>query len=596
MEIPRRLGPFLLTRRIGTGGMGTVYYGTMGGPDGPPAAVKVIRTEFADDPEFRARFRREIEVVRRVAGACTARVLAADPDGDPPYLATEYLAGPSLAEYVRGNGPLTGEPLRTLAVGLAEALVAIHQAGVVHRDLKPSNVLLTGDGPRVVDFGIAQTADTVSLTGAGFSVGSPAYMSPEQISGRFSDPAMDVFAWGCTVAYAATGRSPFGGGSADAVLFRVRHDPANLDGVPGRLYVLLARALAKNARARPDIRTVLREILAMSDVGTAVRSDSPDSDLTALVNQVIAEGWLSTAHLDARILDLDTRDVELLPVVRAPTPPSAADPRTAAGRGAGERPAAATTAGAGAGAGTTGRIMPTPPRPPAGRPTGTGRASAEGPARYAVPQQRTEDQRPGSADTTAPRFAVPTDPPAVGRRVAGGTPAGGPSPTSGPKPAGTARPAGTPRPAGTASAADPLRVSAPRRGSDLLRAAAHRGAEALSGPTPSRAATTPRGPEASARRGGRRRHRRAGGAHSTRAWKRAARGQALGGTAAAVAVVAGGARLSRRERREMQRALRRRARFAWAGGPLRIGALSLAASLAGSLAVVLAVVLFAAIR
>ncbi|WP_131831154.1 serine/threonine-protein kinase [Frankia sp. CcI49] len=411
MEIPRRLGPFLLTRRIGAGGMGTVYYGTMGGPDGPPAAVKIIRAELADHPEFRARFRREIEVVRRVAGACTARVLAADPDGDPPYLATEYLAGPSLAEYVRQHGPLAGDSLRTLAVGLAEALVAIHDAGVVHRDLKPSNVLLTREGPRVVDFGIAQAVDTVSLTGAGSSVGSPAYMSPEQISGRFNDPAMDVFAWGCTVAYAATGRSPFGGGSADAVLFRVRHDPANLDGVPGRLYGLLARALAKNAQARPDIRALLRELLALSDVGPTVSSDAEGTDLTALVNEVIAAGWLSTAHLDARILDLDTQDVELLPIVRAPTPP---------------RPTPSPSASPAAGRRRPGAGVPPGRSVPA---ASTGRGAPLAYLRCVLPEQRTEeqrteDQRTGGAETTAPRAAPRMDT-AAGTRSPGGRPAWG---------------------------------------------------------------------------------------------------------------------------------------------------------------------------
>ncbi|CAI7974946.1 eukaryotic-like serine/threonine-protein kinase [Frankia sp. Hr75.2] len=363
MEIPRRLGPFLLTHRIGAGGMGTVYYGTLDGPAGRPAAVKVIRAEYADDPEFRARFRREIEVVSRVAGACTARVLAADPDGDPPYLATEYLAGPNLAEYVRQHGPLVGETLRTLAVGLAEALVAIHDAGVVHRDLKPSNVLLTREGPRVVDFGIAQAADTVSLTGAGSSVGSPAYMSPEQIRGGGSDPAMDVFAWGCTVAYAATGRSPFGGGPADAVLFRVRHDPANLDGVPGRLYALLARSLAKNAKARPDIHTLFREILALSDVGAAVSSEAQDTDLTALVNQVIAEGWLSVEHLDPRILDLDVRDVNPLPIVRAAAGGYAAYARSDAG-GPRNLSGARDPVGSGNSPGPNNSVRPgSPPRP-----------------------------------------------------------------------------------------------------------------------------------------------------------------------------------------------------------------------------------------
>ncbi|MCK9928336.1 protein kinase [Frankia sp. Mgl5] len=474
MKIPRRLGPFLLTHRIGAGGMGTVYYGTLDGPAGRPAAVKVIRAEYADDPEFRARFRREIEVVSRVAGACTARVLAADPDGDPPYLATEYLAGPNLAEYVRQHGPLVGETLRTLAVGLAEALVAIHDAGVVHRDLKPSNVLLTREGPRVVDFGIAQAADTVSLTGAGSSVGSPAYMSPEQIRGGGSDPAMDVFAWGCTVAYAATGRSPFGGGPADAVLFRVRHDPANLEGVPGRLYALLARSLAKNAKARPDIHTLFREILALSDVGAAVSSEAQDTDLTALVNQVIAEGWLSVEHLDPRILDLDVRDVNPLPIVRAAAGGYAAyarsdagGPRNLAGArdpvGSGNSPGPNNSARPASPVRPSGPVRPgSPPRP--GHPAGVGNpAGVGGPAvpvapgtsaAHVVPLPRAESPtlrrsgpvRPGGPGPAWPRRgpgqpsvpnqqsgpderSTPNQPSTAGRQASSGQPSAPRQPT-----------------------------------------------------------------------------------------------------------------------------------------------------------------------
>nr|MDT0664125.1 serine/threonine-protein kinase [Micromonospora sp. DSM 115978] len=148
MDLPTRLGPFELTRVIGTGGMGIVYEGTL---DGAPVAVKVIRAELAQDTEFRDRFRHEITLVQRVRSACTARVMAADADGELPYLATEYLPGPTLSQFVRSRGPLSVGSVRTLALGLADALGAIHEAGVIHRDLKPANVILAADGPRVVD-------------------------------------------------------------------------------------------------------------------------------------------------------------------------------------------------------------------------------------------------------------------------------------------------------------------------------------------------------------------------------------------------------------------------------------------------------------
>ncbi|WP_232794296.1 serine/threonine-protein kinase, partial [Pseudofrankia saprophytica] len=256
-----RLGPTTLMARIGAGGMGIVYYGVLGQT---PVAVKVIRAELADAPEFRARFRREIELMRRVRGVCTARVYAADPDWYPPYLATEFLAGPTLADWILRNGAVTGPSLRTLAVGLAEALLAVHRAGVVHRDLKPGNVLLTQSGPKVVDFGIALATDVTVLTRVGTPVGTPGYMSPEQLNGiDVVGPPADVFAWGCTVAYAATGRTPFGAGPTDAVLFRVRHDPPNLAGIPEDLAGLVGETLRKDAAARPDAAELLRRLLAL---------------------------------------------------------------------------------------------------------------------------------------------------------------------------------------------------------------------------------------------------------------------------------------------------------------------------------------------
>jgi eukaryotic-like serine/threonine-protein kinase len=202
---PSRIGRFRLAARLGAGGMGVVYLGTA--KDGTQAAIKVLRPELADDREFRVRFRREVGLLTRVNGACTVRVLEADTESARPFLATEYADGPSLAEYVSQHGRLGPDMLEGLAVGLAEALTAIHAAGVIHRDLKPGNVLLTQSGPKVIDFGIAQTHDSTSLTKTGMTAGSPGFMAPEQILGQAGQPA-DVFAWALTVAYAATGQSP----------------------------------------------------------------------------------------------------------------------------------------------------------------------------------------------------------------------------------------------------------------------------------------------------------------------------------------------------------------------------------------------------
>ncbi len=210
-----------------------------------PVAVKVIRSDLAADAEFRTRFRREVAAARKVSGLFTVMVADADTDGPVPWLATAYVAGPSLAEAVHDHGPLPVASVLTLAAGLAESLAAIHAAGVVHRDLKPSNVLLAEDGPRVIDFGISQAAEATSLTSAGIVVGSPGFMSPEQAAGDDVSPASDIFSLGAVLAFAATGEGPFGTGPSDALLYRVIHIPANLDRLPDGVRPLVERCLAK---------------------------------------------------------------------------------------------------------------------------------------------------------------------------------------------------------------------------------------------------------------------------------------------------------------------------------------------------------------
>ena len=200
---PQLIGPYRLRGRLGAGGMGRVYLGLS--PGGRPVAVKVIRGDLAQDPEFLARFRREITVARKVSGLFTAPVIDADLDGPVPWLATAYVPGPSLADAVSQHGPLPAGSVLALAKGLAEGLKAIHAAGVVHRDLKPANVLLAEDGPRVIDFGISRAVESSALTHTGLVVGSPGFMSPEQAEGRLVGPPSDIFSLGAVLAFAATG-------------------------------------------------------------------------------------------------------------------------------------------------------------------------------------------------------------------------------------------------------------------------------------------------------------------------------------------------------------------------------------------------------
>ncbi|TWV40017.1 serine/threonine protein kinase [Streptomyces misionensis] len=231
---PAAVGPYRLIGRLGAGGMGRLYLGRSAG--GRTVAVKIVHPHLALDEEFRARFRREVAAARRVGGAWTAPVLDADPDAPVPWVATAYAAGPSLAAAVTETGPLPEHTVRALAAGLAEALTAVHALGLVHRDVKPSNVLLTLDGPLLIDFGIARATDgTASLTATGASVGSPGYMSPEQILGKTVTGAADVFSLGAVLTYAATGRSPFPGDSSAALLYKVVHEAPELGPLSGDL-------------------------------------------------------------------------------------------------------------------------------------------------------------------------------------------------------------------------------------------------------------------------------------------------------------------------------------------------------------------------
>ena len=257
---PTEVGGYRLRGRLGTGGMGRVYMAST--PAGRPVALKVVRPELGEDQVFRARFRQEIQAARRVHGIYTAQVLDADPAATPPWLVTAYVPGPSLQEAVAGNGPMPEAMAFRLIAGVAEALQAIHSAGVVHRDLKPSNVLLAPDGPRVIDFGIARALEATSLTRSGMMVGSPQFMAPEQILDKPVTPAIDVFALGSLAAYAVLGRPPFGEGHTAAVSYRVLHEAPQLTGCPAQLRPLIERCLRKDPAARPAPGEVLDYCLA----------------------------------------------------------------------------------------------------------------------------------------------------------------------------------------------------------------------------------------------------------------------------------------------------------------------------------------------
>jgi serine/threonine protein kinase len=255
---PRQIGGYRLLGRLGSGGMGRVFLGKS--PGGRDVAVKVIRAELADSPDFRARFAHEVAAARRVSGFFTAPVVDADPSAPQPWLVTGYVDGPSLADAVADRGPLDAEAVLALARGLAEGLAPIHAAAVVHRDLKPSNVLLAADGPRIIDFGISRAADAMSMTDTGAVVGSPGFMSPEQADGRAVGPASDVFSLGSVLAFAATGREPFGTGEASVLLYRVVQTPPALAGLPDRLRPVIEWCLSKDPAQRPAPGELLTQL------------------------------------------------------------------------------------------------------------------------------------------------------------------------------------------------------------------------------------------------------------------------------------------------------------------------------------------------
>jgi eukaryotic-like serine/threonine-protein kinase len=282
---PLHVGPYRIIGRLGAGGMAAVYAGLS--VDGERVAVKVVHLELAHDPEFRSRFAREIALMGRIRGACTVRVLAADSGAARPWLATEYVPGQTLDQRIRTAGPLAGNELYGLASGLAEALVAIHAAGVLHRDLKPSNVVLSPSGPRVLDLGIARALDEASVTRTGVLLGSPAWISPEHYRNEHVGPASDIYAWGLLITFSVTGQYPYGVGRPEVLAMRVLNDEVDLSGVPEELRSLVAATLSKQPDERPSAIDVLDAVTTTWRDRLGVPSVGPvDADaVTALIER-----------------------------------------------------------------------------------------------------------------------------------------------------------------------------------------------------------------------------------------------------------------------------------------------------------------------
>ncbi|GAA1156688.1 hypothetical protein GCM10009577_93000 [Streptomyces javensis] len=389
-EDPRWIGEYRLLRRLGAGGMGRVFLAHSA--RGRTVAVKLVQTELAQQAEFRRRFKQEVRAAQRVGGAWTAPVLDADTEAATPWVATGYIAGPSLHAIVAESGRLPERTVRILAHGLTQALHDIHDAGLVHRDLKPSNVLITIDGPRVIDFGIARALETVTdgiLTRSGAVVGSPGFMSPEQVRGERVTPASDVFCLGSVLAYAATGRQPFGTADSGvhAVMYRIAQEEPDLTGLPEGLRDLVTDCLKKGPDDRPSLEALLERTAGADDDG---------------------EPWLP----GTLVAQLGRHAVQLLEV------------ETPAGPGVPARPAVPPVAGA-TGlavppvAGATGPAVPPPPSAP---PSATSFPLA--PAEPPTPPPPTTPPRPSAA----PLPPAPSTPPSAGAAQGGpDRPAGRPA-------------------------------------------------------------------------------------------------------------------------------------------------------------------------
>jgi len=296
---PRHVGPYRLLGRLGQGGQGVVYLGE--DPQHERVAVKVLKIEIRDDVSAKARFVREIAAARQVAPFCTARILAFDIEGELPFVASEFITGPTLEQRVSRRGPISGADLDRLAIGTAAAIAAIHGANVVHCDLKPANVILGPDWPRVIDFGIARAIDS---TGTQTIMGSPAYMSPERYRNEDIGPAADIFSWAATIAFAAAGRAPFGHEAAFIIMHRVLDKPPQLSGLSPALEEMVRSCLHKDPAARPVATEILLRLVAKS--GLTLEAEARRS-IGELTTRVITKQSLRDIHERHRVVPTQRR-------------------------------------------------------------------------------------------------------------------------------------------------------------------------------------------------------------------------------------------------------------------------------------------------
>ncbi|RII09162.1 Serine/threonine-protein kinase AfsK [Streptomyces sp. YIM 130001] len=428
---PQRIGAYRLIARLGAGGMGQVYLARSA--RGRTVAVKLVRQELAEQEEFRARFRQEVRAARQVGGRWTAPVLDADTEAPVPWVATGYVVGPSLGTVVsRDHGPLPERSTRILAAGLAHALQDIHAAGLVHRDLKPSNVLVTIDGPRVIDFGIARALETVTdggLTRTGALVGSPGFMAPEQVRGDRITPACDVFCLGSVLAFAASGVLPFGTATSGvhALMFRIAQEDPDLSELPESLQELVADCLAKDPERRPSLETILERTDAEGTVdggrtgdpwlpGVLVAqlgrhavelldSEGPD-DLSAPEPQDAANAGAAARAEEAAAAPVDGRSAAGEPADGAPSDDGPASARESDDREGRDRPGEDRADGTGTPGTPADNATPPPPGTPGAAPV---------------------DHLPTMAAGSAPPPGPPPGAAAAGAPYPGGTPTHGPA-------------------------------------------------------------------------------------------------------------------------------------------------------------------------
>jgi serine/threonine protein kinase len=284
---PASLGQYEVVGKLGAGGQGTVYLGRSS--SGGYVAIKLLHDQMNTDSSARTRFAREVEAAQKVSPFCTAQVLDYDLNGRPPYIISEFIDGPPLYDVVVQKGSFRGASLERLAIGTATALAAIHEAGIVHRDFKPNNVLLASDGPRVVDFGIARSVNSQqsSVTATGMVVGTPGYLAPEQLTGEPLTPAVDIFAWGATMVFAATGHSPFEAETLPVIINRILNEEPDLSRLTGTMRELVAVALDKNPRRRPAAHQLLLRLLGQ--VGATPSPSADRADLLGKGTRIAAE-------------------------------------------------------------------------------------------------------------------------------------------------------------------------------------------------------------------------------------------------------------------------------------------------------------------